>query len=188
MTENTPVPADEEPDDLVKVEVFDSLPPASADTFRKSMMTKSADDERLAVVLYSPDLQNVGSIDNSKTNATASYSRSVTEGFTLGTTVTFHAEASFEVGVEVVKAGLTVGWSISFTAQYNKSSTETIEFSVPGKSRAFLYQGYLRSRVLRHTPKDGRYAWVPGSEGRFLSNVIATSDVPRIEKGQLVTH
>jgi len=169
----------QEPNEEEDLTVFGALPPATKQTFDKSVVIKSDSTERLAAVLYAPDLQNIGAIDNTGADAAVTYTKAVTEGFTLGTAITISAEYSAEVNVMLAKATLKVGLSISFTAQYNKSTTESTSFVVPAGKKAFLYQGYLRTRVLRHDPKAQTYSWMAG-EGQFLTNTVRTSPTPAV--------
>ena len=159
-----------------KLKIFDALPPADADTFRQSLPTLSTTNNLQAIVLYAPDLQNVGSIDNTTSAATTTYSQSVTSGFTFSTTQTFSAQMSVEASVEVVKASLTVGFSLSFTEQWSSSKTTTIQFSVPPGKLAFTYQGYLLSALLQYDASSGKYSYL--SSARFLTDVLATSEAP----------
>lgn len=159
-----------------KLKIFDALPPADADTFRQSLPTLSNTDVLQAIVLYAPNLQNVGSIDNTTSAATTTYSQSVTSGFTFSTTQTFSAQLAVEASIEVVKASLTVGFSLSFTEEWSKSKTTTIEFSVPPGKLAFTYQGYLLTALLQFDASSGKYSYL--STARFLTDVLATSEAP----------
>lgn len=178
VNDNTAPATTPEPNDDDEVTIFQERPNATKDTFDQSVIYESGSDERLAVVLYAPDLQNIGSIDNTKSAASATYLRSVTEGFSVGSTITFSSTFSVEVSAEVFKASMQLGMSISFTAQYNKSTTESVSFTVPAGKKAFLYQGYLRTVILKHDVGRGTYAYVPNSDGRFLSNLTVTADKP----------
>jgi hypothetical protein len=163
-----------------KVEIFDHLPPADADTFQKSLPTSSTTNELDVIVLYAPNLQNVGCIDNTKSATTTSYSQSLTSGFTFSSSQTFSAEASFEASVEVVKAGFKMGFSITFTEQWSKSRTETMSFEVPGGKKAFTYQGYLLARILRYDASSGTYAY-ENETARFVTNILSTSENPLVD-------
>jgi hypothetical protein len=105
----------------------------------------------------------------------------VTTGFTFSTSQTISAEAYFEASVEVVKAGFKVGLSISFTEQWSSSQTTEFSFSVPGGKKAFTYQGYLMSRILRFDASTGNYAYLP-EVARFVTNILSTSDVPLVDQ------
>ena len=163
-----------------KVTIFNSLPPATEDTFRKSLPTKSTTNYLDAIVLYSPNLQNVGSIDNESSATTTTYTSSVTSGFTFSTSQTISAEASFEASAEVVKVGFKMGLSISFTEQWSSTQTTSFSFSVPGGKKAFTYQGYLMSKILRYEPSTDSFFYLP-EVARFVTNVLTTSDTPLLD-------
>lgn len=163
-----------------KVTIFPALPPNDADTFRQSLPTLSTTNVLKAIVLYAPNLQNVGCIDNTNSDTTTTYSQSVTSGFTFSTSQTFSAEASFEASAEVVKAGLKVGFSISFTEQWSTTSTVTMDFAVPGGKKAFTYQGYLMSRILCYDAASGQYSY-QNETARFLTNILSTSATPLVD-------
>ena len=162
-----------------KVKIFDARPPADADTFKQSLPKIATENELQVIVLYAPNLQNVGCIDNTNSDTTTDYSKSVTSGFTFSTTQTLSVEASFEASAEVVKAGLTVGFSISFTEQWSKETTETMSFSVPPGKKAFTYQGYLMAQILSFDADTGRYTYK--DTARFVTNILASSPVPLVD-------
>lgn len=159
------------------VKIFDKLPPANAATFSNALPTVATTDHLQAIVLYAPDLENIGAIDNTTSDATTTYSRSVTSGFTFSTTQTLSAQLAIEVSFEVVKATVTVGFSISFTEEWNSSKTTTIGFSVPPAKKAFTYQGYLLSAVIDFNANTGTYSYLPDT-GRFVTDILTTSNVP----------
>ena len=78
--------------------------------------------------------------------------------------------------MEVVKAGLSIGLSLSFTEEWSKSTTETISFEVPPGEMAFLYQGYLLASVLTFDGATGNYSF--GEAARCLSPVLVTASQP----------
>ena len=163
-----------------KVSIFNSLPPANEETFRKSLVIKSTSDCLDVIVLYAPNLQNVGSIDNTNSATTTTYSSSVTSGFTFSTSQSIGAEASFEASAEVVKVGFKISLSISFTEQWSSSQTTAFSFSVPGGKKAFTYQGYVLSRILRYDAASGNYNYLP-EVARFVTNILSTSDIPLVD-------
>jgi hypothetical protein len=159
-----------------KLTIFDKLPPASNDTFRKSLPTVATADRLQAITLYAPDLEAIGSLDNTASQATSTWSQSVTSGFTFSTTQTFSAQLSEEVSIEIVKAGLTIGFSLSFTETWQKSTTTTLGFSVPPGQKAFTYQGYLLAAIINYDPEKDTYSYL--SSARCMTEVLVTSDVP----------
>ncbi|HWV46313.1 MAG TPA: hypothetical protein VN039_09905 [Nitrospira sp.] len=129
---------------------------------------------------FESDVQNIGSIDNTNSATTTTYASSVTSGFTFSTSQTISAEASFEASAEVVKVGFKVGLSISFTEQWSSSQTTEFSFSVPGGKRAFTYQGYLLSRILRYDPSTDNYTYL-SEVARFVTNILSPSEVPLVD-------
>ncbi len=162
----------------VSVRIFTALPPADADTFSKALPIVATTDLLQALVLYAPDLENIGSIDNTTSEATTTYSESVTSGFTFSTTQTVTIQASAEATIEVVKASLTIGFSISFTETWSTTKTTAFSFSVPPGKKAFTYRGYLRTAVINFNASTGAYSY--GPTGRFLSPILATSGEPLV--------
>lgn len=64
------------------VTVYDDLPPANSDTFIHSLPLEQTENDIIPVmVLYGPDLQEVGQVDNTESKSSVSYSVSVTSGF-----------------------------------------------------------------------------------------------------------
>ncbi len=165
-----------------KLEIFDTLPAECNSTFNKGLPVISKEKYVEVIILYAPNVQNIGCMDNSQSDAESKYSKSVTSGFTFSTTQTLSGEFSFEAGIKKVfegKIGFKLQATISFTEQWNTSQTETIEFTVPGGKKAFLYQGYLEAAVLRFDAEEGTYKYV--DKAKFISNIIKTSNVPIIE-------
>lgn len=160
------------------VQIFGSMPPANNATFEASVPVTATTGQLQAIVLYAPDLQNIGSIDNTTSAAETTYSQSVTSGFTFSTTQTLTVQATAEVTIEVIKASLTVGFSISFTEQWSESQTTTISFTVPAGKRAFTYQGYLLSAILTYDASSGIYSY--GEFGRFVTSILATTTDPLV--------
>lgn len=161
------------------IKIYDKQPPANEDTFQNSLKTTAKATYMDALVLFSPDLQLIGTVDNNDSEVTTSYTKSVTTGFTFSSTQSFGIEAGFEAGIVLVKGSLKVSFSISFTEQYSKQSTESVNFSVPAGKKAFLYQGTLRSRILRYdpsAPNGGSYTYMGLSS--FLSEIFATNNKP----------
>lgn len=158
------------------VEIYEQRPPADATTFRKSLPLLADSKKAQVVVLFSPDLQNIGSIDNTHSKATSTYAKSVTTGFSFSSTQKIDIGAEFEAGIVIVKGKFSVGFSISFTEQYSTTTAETINFSVPPGAKAFTYQGTLRSQILEYDPSTDLYLYK--AESRFLSPIMVTSDDP----------
>jgi hypothetical protein len=156
-----------------KVEIFTALPPANKDTFDKSLPKIATENFVEVIVLYSPDLDNIGCIDNTNSDASSTYSISLTKGFTFTTSQSFSLELSFEASAEIVKAGIKIGFNLTFTEQWSTSTTETIQFSVPSGKQAFTYQGYLLSAILRYNPADNTYKYT--EYGKLKTNIVTTT-------------
>lgn len=160
--------------------IFQELPGASKDVFDQSVLFYQDSQVGKALTLYAPDLQNVGCIDNTGSSATTTYAKSISTGFTTSLTTQFSIQSSAEVSIEVVKASLTVGFSLSITEQYSTVTTQTMTFSVPPGAKAFTYQGLIRTAVIVHHTDSRTYAYDAGSEGHFMTEVLATSPVPLV--------
>ncbi|MCP2256520.1 hypothetical protein LX15_000203 [Streptoalloteichus tenebrarius] len=160
------------------VKIFPSRPPATEDTFRSGIPLQGSEDQARAIILYTPDLQIIGSIDNTNSDAETVWSRSVTTGFTFRVETSISVSVSAEVNVEFVKAGLTVTSSLTFSSEWSKSVTDTMQFSVPAKARVFTYQGYIWSEILTFDTHSQQYGWSNEGPARCLTNVLATSRDP----------
>lgn len=154
------------------VVIYDKEPPASADTFQHSLPITQLSNYLEVLVLFAPDLQLIGSVDNSNSKVGTTYAKSVTTGFTFSSTQTLGIKVGAEAGVVFAKASFEFSFSISFTEQYSRTSTETVSFAVPPGEKAFLYQGTLRSRVLRYDPSKDQYAYQ--EEAAFLTTIFDT--------------
>ncbi|WP_017663438.1 hypothetical protein [Baaleninema simplex] len=159
-----------------KVEIFTNLPPANKETFDKSLPKIAKENFVEVIVLYSPDLDNIGCLDNTNSDASSSYSVSVAQGFTFTTSQSFSLEFSYEASAEIVKAGFKIGFNLTFTEQWSTTTTETIQFSAPAGTKAFTYQGYLLSAILRYNPSDQTYKYV--EYGKLKTNIVTTTRTP----------
>ena len=166
-------------DIIDEVTVFDSLPPANSDTFMQSLLCTTDENYTDAMVFYSSDVQKIGHIDNTGSNATAKYVKSVTSGFVTSIAFGMSTETNVELNAEVVKVGTKIGFHVSLTDQWTKTQTETIEFNVPAGSSAFLYQVIIQCARLRLNNATGKYSYV--DHGKFLTNSYKTTDKPLYE-------
>jgi hypothetical protein len=162
-----------------KVQIFTARPPATEDTFLKSLPKIATQDRLQAIVLFAPNVQLVGSIDNSNSDVTTTYEKSVTTGFTFSMAQQLSVEANFEAGVVIAKGGVKIGLSFTFTEEWSKSSTESMSFSVPPGKMAFTYQGYLQAQILEYDASKDTYSYKESA--RVLSNVLATSRTPLVD-------
>jgi hypothetical protein len=155
-----------------KLKIFDTLPAANEETFLQGLPVIAKDDYTEVIIMYAPNLQSLGSIDSTLSTADISYSKTVTSGFTfeMGQKLTVGAE--FEAGVIFAKGKVSVSMELSFTEQWNESTSETTTFSSTAGESCYMYQGYLLSRKLRYYPEGkGKYSYF-GPEGRFLTNIV----------------
>lgn len=159
-----------------KVTIFDKRPPAIEDTFVNSLPVLATAEELKVIVLFAPNLQNVGTIDNTNSDVTTTYEKSITSGFTFSMAQQLSVEANFEAGVVFAKGEFKVGLTFTFTEEWSSSTTETMSFSVPGGKKACTYQGYLMAQILSYSAKSGTYTYK--ETARLLSNILATSAAP----------
>lgn len=159
------------------IEIFESLPPANNNTFIKSLPLEQTENDIISVmVCYCPDLNNVGIIDNTGSDGSATYSKTITSGFSFTTGQKISAGAKYAAGALFTKAEFNVNLEISFTEQWNNSQSETITFSVPKGSKAYLYQGMLNCALLEYNIKTFTFEYK--EMGVFQTNLIQTSPKP----------
>jgi hypothetical protein len=156
--------------------IYEKEPPESADTFQHALPVTQLSNYLDRLVLFAPDLQLIGSVDNSNSAVATTYAKSVTTGFTFSSSQTLGIKVAAEAGVVFAKASFEFSFSISFTEQYSTSSTETVSFGVPAGQKAFLYQGTLRSRILRYDPAKDSYRYQ--EEASFLTTIFDTLKEP----------
>jgi hypothetical protein len=159
------------------VEIFDTLPPANATTFDMGLPLEQESSDYVDVIILShADLQSIGSIDNSTSDCAASYSKSVTKGFTFSMGQKISSEFTFDLNAIIEKASVKVGLELSFNEQWNTSVVETVNFNVPAGKKAFFYQGYTMASILRMDCKKCTFSYV--STAKMLTPTIVTSDKP----------
>lgn len=159
------------------VTVFDKMPPANNDTFIHSLPLEQTENDIIPVmVLYGPDLQEVGFIDNTESKSSVSYSVSVTSGFSSSFGTKLAAGVKMTADAGIVKAEVSVNIEVSFTEQWNESRTESVTYNVPGGAKAYLYQGYFKCAVLKYNAKTMEYLY--DETCTFNSNVIKTTEKP----------
>lgn len=160
-----------------EVKIYDNMPPANEDTFIHSLpMEQTQNDIISTMVVYAPDLENIGCIDNTGSEGQAQYSKTITSGFNFTFGQKISGGIKYAAGALFTKAEFNINFEISFTEQWNSSQSETISFTVPKNSKAFLYQGYLQCAVLEYNTKTFQYSYK--NRGRFLSNIIKTTPKP----------
>lgn len=165
------------PPSTSSVQIFDSEPPADQATFQAGVPGTSTQDEQLAIVLFSPNLQIIASLDNTNSEVTSSYTTAVTHGFTFSSTQSLSITEEVGVNIEVVTEKTSVTFALSFTEQWNTTTTKSMTFSCPPGKKAFVYQGTLLSKVLKFDAATAQYSW-SGAAGKALTQVLVTSDTP----------
>lgn len=161
----------------VDVKIYEALPPACEDTFIHSLPLEQTQNDIIStMVVYAPDFENIGCIDNTGSEGQAQYSKTITSGFTFTAGQKISSGLNFSAGSLISKSEFSINLEISFTEQWNSSQSETVTFTVPKNSKAFLYQGYLQAAVLEYNTKTFHYSYK--KQGRFLSNIIKTTPKP----------
>lgn len=161
----------------IRLTVYDRKPPANSDTFIHSLPLEQTENDVFPVmVMYSPDLENVGCIDNTQSRTEVTYSESVTCGFSasFGTKIGMGVQMTADAGI--VKAGVSFNIEVSFSAQWNESRTEQVSYKVPGGAKSFLYRGYFKCAVLKYNASTMEYTYEPPLN--FKSNVFKTTEEP----------
>jgi hypothetical protein len=162
-----------------QVKVFKQRPDSpDSDTYYAGIPLDSKSNQGRVIILYAPDLQNIGSIDNTNSAATTTYAKSVSTGFTFAMTESINISATIEANVEFAKGSLTVSTGLTFSQQWSKTTTETYTFQVPPNKKAFTYQGHMMSVVLVHNDADDTYSYDDSTTARCLTNVLATTGEP----------
>ncbi|ERK16401.1 hypothetical protein L579_4311 [Pantoea sp. AS-PWVM4] len=159
------------------VTIFTKLPPANRDTYEQSLPIDEDEDGADVIVLYSPDLQTVCSLNNTKSDVTSSYAKSVMTGFTFSSTQEMSATASFEAGIVFAKGSFEVGFSLSFTEEYTKQTTETISYECPPGKIAYIYQGSLLAAKLQYNGDDQTFRYL-STKAKFLTDIFTTTGEP----------
>lgn len=167
-----------------RVTVYKDLPAACYDTFIHALPLEQTENDILPVlVLFGPDLENVGFADNTGSKSSVSYSKTITSGFTSSLGFKLGAGIKMSAGVVFAKSEVTVNMEISFTAQWNTSQSETITYTIPGGEKAYLYQGCLHCAVLTYNVKTMQYHYdIPTI---FRTNIIKTTE-KSIDGGEIV--
>jgi len=160
-----------------KLVIFDSQPAADQTTFNSGVPGASTQQSEVSIILFSPNLQIIASLDNTNSDVTSNYETSVTHGFTFSSTQSISISASVGVSIEIVTASVTTTFALSFTEEWSKSTTKSMTFSCPPGKKAFVYQGTLLSRVLYLDASDGQYKW-HADTAKALTQVLVTSSEP----------
>lgn len=162
-----------------KTEIFLTKPPANGDTFRKSMFLEPTTKYIDAVVLYHTDMKLLHYLDNTDSKASTTYSLSVTKGFTFSMSQNILASMQFETDFLFEKNKITIQLSLTFSEAWNESTTETISMTVSGGEKAYLYQGTVRSAILRYDTEKMTFHYLGQPyEGKYLVGETKTTREP----------
>ena len=160
-----------------ELKIFDAMPPENQDTFDHGVPISFEEFEACALILFSPNLQIVASLDNTDSDVTSTYETSITHGFTFSTSQSITITEEVGVNVEVVTEKTSISFALSFTEQWSTTTTKSMSFSCPPGKKAFVYQGTLVSRVLMLDADKGKYQW-KSAAGKALTQVLVTSRAP----------
>lgn len=160
-----------------EVSIYDALPDAGIDAYIHGVpLSGETNDYADAAVFYGADLENIGCIDNLDAQCATTYSKTITSGVSYATQETMSTGFTFAAGTEIMKAEFSFSLEVSFSNQWSEEQSETVSFEIPGNAKAYLYQGIVKSKVLRMFKKTGEFAYV--DEGTFRTNLITTTDKP----------
>jgi len=163
--------------------IFDSMPGPTSDTFDAGLKaTVGSDGKDYSIIIYSPNLHLVGSLDNTGSDSSSSYSTSITHGFTFSMSQSLSISSTVGVSIEIVTASVTTTFSLSFSETWNTSETKSVSVDCPAGKRAFIYQGVLNSRVMIYDADTGEYAWHT-QEGKAMTEVLVTRDKAILHEG-----
>jgi len=165
------------PPPSASLQIFDTQPTPDQTTFNAGIPSTNTQQDSLAIILFSPNLQIIASMDNSNSQATSSYTVAVTTGFSFSTTQTISITEEVGINIEVVTAKVSTTFALSFTEQWTTSTTKSMTFTCPPGQKAFVYQGTLMYRVLMFDAETAQYSW-SGDSAKGLSQVLVTSSVP----------
>lgn len=159
-----------------KTEIFLTKPPENEDTFRKSMFLEPTAKYIDAVVLYHTDMKLLHFLDNTDSTASTTYTLSVSKGFTYSMSQNILAGMEFETNFLFAKNKITIQLSLTFSETWNKTTTETISITVNGGEKAYLYQGTVRSAILRYDAEKMSFHYLGQPyEGRYLVGETKTT-------------
>jgi hypothetical protein len=160
------------------VKIFEADPgPATQAIFNQGIPSTNTSDESLAIVLFSPNLQLIASLDNTQSGASITYTTSVSRGFNFSTTQSISLSEEVGVNIEIVTEKTTVTFAISFTEEWTTTETKTISFECPPGKKAFVYQGTLMSKLAKFSAQTAQYSWV-SAPAKALTEVVVTSELP----------
>ncbi len=157
--------------------IFDAMPAATASTFAAGIPGITTQQQEVAIIMFSPNLQIIASLDNTNSQVTSSYTVDVTTGFTFSSTQSVSITEEVGVNIEIVTASVSTTFALSFTEEYSTSTTKSMSFSCPPGQKAFVYQGTLMSRQLVFNAQTAQYSW-GSAPAKALTQVLVTSATP----------
>lgn len=162
-----------------KTEIFLTKPPENEDTFSKSMFLEPTAKYIDAVVLYHTDMKLLHLLDNTDSTASTTYTQSVSKGFTYSMSQNIIASMQFETDFLFEKNKITIQLSLTFSESWNKTTTESISITVKGGEKAYLYQGTVRSAILRYDAEKMTFHYLGRPyEGNYLVGETKTTKEP----------
>ena len=159
------------------LQIFDAQPAADQTTFSAGVPGTSTEYDSLAIILFSPNLQIIASLDNTNSQVTSSYTVEVSTGFSFSAQQTISITSEVGINIEVFTAKVSTTFALSFTEQWTTTTTKSMTFSCPPGQKAFVYQGTLMSRILVFDAKTAQYSW-SGDAAKGLTQVLLTSSDP----------
>jgi hypothetical protein len=165
------------PPSTPKLQIFATEPVAGQTTFNAGIPGTSTQDASIAIILFSPNLQIIASMDNTGSQATSSYTVEVSTGFSFSATQGISITTEMGINIEVVCAKMSITYALSFTEQWTNTTTKSMTFTCPPGQKAFVYQGTLMSKILVFDAKTAQYSW-SGAAAKALTQVLVTTSAP----------
>lgn len=163
----------------LSVQIFDKKPPACSDTFMKSMYLEPASTYIDTVVLYNADMQLLQILDNRASNASATFQRSVSKGFTFSMSQAVAAGIKFETNFIFAKAEISLSVTLTFSEAWTKTVTETISCTVGPKDIAYFYQGAIQAAIMRYDAEKLKFYYLDNRHtGQYQTNILKTTSNP----------
>lgn len=123
-----------------QVTIYDSKPSITRDVYEHSIPIEAHAEYSDVMVFFHADVEMIAEIDNTQSDASTTYSRSITEGFSSSVGMGMSFEVGWEISAEIVKTNIKFGINISLTEEWSNSRTETVTFTVLPRQKAYLYQ------------------------------------------------
>ena len=162
------------------LQIFPTAPALDQTTFSSGIpiTIKGADGgDNYSIILYSPNLQIIASMDNTTSKATSTYESTVTQGFSFGSSQEFSITENLGVSIIVVSVKASINFALSFTEEWNSTITKSMKFTCPAGEQAYVYQGILVARIMQFSGEDAVFSW-NGNASTALTQVLVTSSTP----------